>query len=169
VMYGGRGVNPAMETILTPIHHGIFWFNGFLPLNPFIAYGPARQTAEERAQVLAQLDLRLATFTSEEPRRLPPLSDFPDWGVDARQRFMVTIHRTKPVDEAYRALVPAELALLTRLKNAGFVCYFKMMPTDAPDWRGFLELRATDEAAVQTMLQSLPLAPWLGFDVRALR
>jgi NAD(P)H dehydrogenase (quinone) len=27
--YGGRGVNPPLETILAPIQHGIFWFNGF--------------------------------------------------------------------------------------------------------------------------------------------
>jgi NAD(P)H dehydrogenase (quinone) len=167
-MYGGRGVNPAMETILTPIHHGIFWFNGFLPLDPFIAYSPARRDDAARAQLLDQLEARLATFASEEPRRLPPLSDFPDWGVDSQRRFMVTIHRTKPVDDAYRARVPAELALLTRLRHTGFVRYFEMMPTDAPDWRGFMELRAPDEAAVQTMLSSLPLAAWLGFDVRAL-
>ena len=34
--YSGFGVNPPLQTILDPIEHGVFWFNGFRPLDPFI-------------------------------------------------------------------------------------------------------------------------------------
>ncbi len=31
-VYNGWGQNPSLDAILIPIQHGIFWFNGFLPL-----------------------------------------------------------------------------------------------------------------------------------------
>ena len=40
--YNG-GKNGDMETILFPIHHGIFYFAGMTVLPPFIGYAPARK------------------------------------------------------------------------------------------------------------------------------
>jgi NAD(P)H dehydrogenase (quinone) len=37
--YSEYGVNPPLSSVLAPIHHGIFWFNGFLPLDPFLVLG----------------------------------------------------------------------------------------------------------------------------------
>ncbi|RYG75305.1 flavodoxin family protein [bacterium] len=61
-MFGDGGMNPAMETILVPIHHGIFKFTGFEVLPPFIAWEVAHISQEARgeylekySQVLAQL------------------------------------------------------------------------------------------------------------------
>jgi NAD(P)H dehydrogenase (quinone) len=35
--YAPGGLHPALERVLAPIHHGIFWFNGYSPLPPFVA------------------------------------------------------------------------------------------------------------------------------------
>ena len=57
--FGARGVHPSLERILNPIEHGIFWFNGFLPLQPFVAFQPARLTYDERTLYLRALRERL--------------------------------------------------------------------------------------------------------------
>lgn len=46
--YSGAGMYGPIEPILHPIHHGIFRFLGFAVLPPFVAYGPARMSDEER-------------------------------------------------------------------------------------------------------------------------
>lgn len=89
--YGGYGVNPALEDILVPIHHGVFWFNGFLPLEPFVAWSPVRVSDEQRTDYLDSLGKRLTGLFSEEPRQLPPLADFPNFGVDRQKRFLLSV------------------------------------------------------------------------------
>lgn len=166
--YGGYGFNPPMDALLTPIHHGIFWFNGFLPLDPFIVWSPVRIEPEARRNHLAQLDERLRGFFTEPPHRLPPLADFPDYGTDTKQRFMVTVTRTKPVDDTYRSLVPAERACIAAWKKEGHLLDIRLTPPDADPWRGFLLLRSTDAASVRSLLQTLPLAPYLHFEISEL-
>src|SRR5215510_5331375 len=78
----GRGVNPSLRSILNPIQHGIFWFNGFLPRDPFVVWSPARLTDEARGHWLASLRNRLTDIFEERPIQLPPLSDFPQFGLD---------------------------------------------------------------------------------------
>lgn len=164
-VYGGLGVNPPLATILVPVQHGVFWFNGFLPLAPFVAWSPARISPEERAKYLAALDARLKNILTEPPQVLPPLADFPNWGKDTKKRFMVTVTRAKPVDEKFKTLIPAEGARLAELKRLGVLLASHLSPQQADPWRGFLHFRETDAAAVQQHLNSLPLAPWLGFEI----
>jgi NAD(P)H dehydrogenase (quinone) len=164
-VYGGYGVNPSLATLLAPVQHGVFWFNGFLPLAPFVAWSPARATAEERARDLSALEARVKAIATEPPQVLPPLADFPGWGKDVKKRFMVTVSRTKPVDDSFKALIPAEIARLAELKRLGVLLASHLSPPQANPWRGFLHFREIDTAAVQQHLDSLPLAPWLGFEI----
>lgn len=161
--YGGHGLNPPLTTVLAPIQHGIFWFNGYLPLAPFVAWNPARITPEERAHYLQQLEVRLQHVTTEPPQVLPPQADFPNRGKDVKKRFMVTVTRTRPMDAEFKARIPAEQAHLAELRRLGLVLDFHMMSPQAEPWQAFLLFRETDLAAVQHHLATLPLAPWLEF------
>lgn len=164
-VYGGYGVNPSLATILAPVQHGVFWFNGFLPLAPFVAWSVARISAEERAGYLSSLDARLQALGSEQPQVLPPLADFPGWGKDAKKRFMVTVTRLKPMDDTFKSLIPAEQAHLAEWRRLGLLLDFRMMPPASEPWRAFISFRETDAAAVRQHLDTLPLAPWLGFEI----
>jgi len=89
VSFGGYGMNLSLDSVLKPIEHGVFWFNGFLPLEPFVAWNPARASLREREEYLTQLDERLRRLHQEPPRQLPLQSDFGDDGTDQKKRFMV--------------------------------------------------------------------------------
>ena len=66
--FGLRGIHLSLESILNPIEHGIFWFNGFLSLKPFIAFQPARLSHDERTSYLRKLGERLQHIEGEQPR-----------------------------------------------------------------------------------------------------
>jgi Flavodoxin-like fold len=66
--FGLSGIHPSLQTILNPIEHGIFWFNGFLSLRPFIAFQPARLSHNERTSYLRALGERLKHIEGEQPR-----------------------------------------------------------------------------------------------------
>jgi hypothetical protein len=156
--YGGDGVNPSLETILTPIQHGVFWFNGFLPLDPFVAWRPARISAEQRAQYLRRLDQRLRHVESETPWRLPPLCDFPGFARDQKRRFMVQL-TPRRTDEASQPRLSDDVrAALTGLKRSGIVLSAHFSSPDTTPWRCFLQCRASDDAELRTILETLPLA-----------
>jgi NAD(P)H dehydrogenase (quinone) len=163
--FGGRGVNPSMDTILAPIQHGVFWFNGFQPLEPFIAWGVARASDADRAGYLEQLRKRLTRVFEEPPIQLPPLADFPRFGTDQKKRYVVVVTRNAPLDEAMRALVPAEVAHLAELKKSGYLVSQALGPATAQPWRGFLTFRAESVDEVQAQLATLPLPAWLEFEI----
>jgi NAD(P)H dehydrogenase (quinone) len=48
VAYGKSGKNGELESILFPIHHGMFYFAGMTVLPPFISYSPVRLEDEQR-------------------------------------------------------------------------------------------------------------------------
>jgi muconolactone delta-isomerase len=154
-----------MRSVLAPIEHGVFWFNGFCPLEPFLVWGPARITNEERAQYLRQLDGRLRIIENETPGSVPPLADFPNFGKDSKRRFLVTCTRRADPDDAYRSLVPAERPRVGELERAGIVLDLKISVPDANPWRAFLTMRETDAGAVRGHLSALPLAPYLDFEI----
>jgi hypothetical protein len=123
-----------------------------------------RISPEERAQYLDSLAARLKTISAEPPQVLPPVIDFPGWGKEGKRRFMVTVTRTKPVDEKFQSLIPQEFACLAELKRTGVLLASHLSPPQAEPWRGFLYFRESDVAAVQQHLDALPLAAWLGFE-----
>jgi putative NADPH-quinone reductase len=59
------GANGDMDNMLKPIHRGIFQFTGFSVLEPQVIYGPARQTAAERALALEDWASRLKQIEEE--------------------------------------------------------------------------------------------------------
>lgn len=65
--YGYNGKNGSMNTILFPIQHGMFYFTGMTVLPPFISWGPARMTEEERKVDLERLNEYLEKTDSMEP------------------------------------------------------------------------------------------------------
>jgi NAD(P)H dehydrogenase (quinone) len=167
--YSGYNINPSLENVLTPIQHGVFWFNGFLPLDPFIVWRPARISDEERNQYLSQLDERLRRLEQKTPLRLPPLRDFPGYGgKDQKKRFMALItHRTKP-DENYRASFTAVTQRVSELKRGGVVLDSYLGSLQADPWRGFLIFRESGAEPVLKHLNTLPLATYFNFDITEL-
>jgi NAD(P)H dehydrogenase (quinone) len=167
-VYGGFGANPPLSAILAPIQHGVFWFNGFLPLEPFVAWSPARVSPEQRQSYLEQLDQRLRSLDTEKPLVLPPLSDFPDMGKDTKKRFMVTCSLAKARDEGFEKLVPAEGRHVAEFKRRGLVLAAYIGNPATPSWHVFLVFRETSAEAVREQLQTFPLAPYLNFEVTEL-
>ncbi|MEM1107585.1 MAG: NAD(P)H-dependent oxidoreductase [Planctomycetota bacterium] len=166
-MYGGRGVNPSMDDILRPIEHGVFWFNGFGPLDPFIAWSPARGSDDDRKAVLETLRQRLLGVGDETPRSLPRLEDFPGYGVDSQRRYHVVATRNfdGPPDEGFTSRVPQEREQLAVMRRDGRLLDARFTSPDDPAWRAFLTFRAPDRAAVDRWLADLPLASYLDFEV----
>lgn len=64
--YDGSGHYAPIDTVLYPVHRGIFEFTGFEVLPPFVAYGPNRVGASGRRSMLAELQQRMASI----PRRV---------------------------------------------------------------------------------------------------
>ena len=155
--YGGYGVNPSLNSILAPIQHGVFWFNGFLPLDPFIAWGPARISPEERAGYLQQLRERLRGLDQEMTWRLPHLSDFPGFGKDHKKRFMATLSYHACGDGRREMLAPADLQKIEELMRSGVVLSSHFTSPLAEHWRGFIVLRESDAEKALQRLKELPI------------
>ncbi|MBI4905596.1 MAG: NAD(P)H-dependent oxidoreductase [Acidobacteria bacterium] len=166
--FGGYGMNLSLESVLKPIEHGIFWFNGFLPLEPFVAWHPARISQEERQTCLAQLDVRLQCLHRETHRQFPLRRDFVANGTDQKKRFMVVVTRKGPPDERYFARVRDEVRCLARLKREGFLLASHAGPRETESWKGFLVFREANLDQVKLHLSELPLAPFVEFEITEL-
>ena len=166
--YDGWGLNPSLDTIMAPIQHGIFWFNGFLPLEPFVAWSPVRVSDEQRAGYLKSLDSRMEKLFEESHQHLPPMSDFPNWGHDAKNRYFVVVSLKRERDDRYYELVTSEQAMLAEWERQGKLFEFVKSDSNDANWRAFLKLRATDSQEVETMLRELPLADYLKFETTEL-
>jgi len=65
--YIKNGRNGDIDTILFPIHHGMFYFTGMTVLPPFISWGPAGMTDLERQNELERLKNYLGNIDSQVP------------------------------------------------------------------------------------------------------
>lgn len=65
--YQPGGLQGDLLGILRPIHRGMLQFTGFTVLAPHVVYGPARQSAEERAAELVAWAARLPGLATEAP------------------------------------------------------------------------------------------------------
>jgi NAD(P)H dehydrogenase (quinone) len=65
--YAENGRNGDINNILFPIHHGIFYFVGMTVLPPFISWGPARMSADERELELKKLSGYLENMEVMKP------------------------------------------------------------------------------------------------------
>lgn len=66
IAYNG-GKNGDLETILFPIHHGMFYFTGMTVLPPFISFSPARKTKEELEAEIKRYKDYLANIKNVNP------------------------------------------------------------------------------------------------------
>ncbi len=164
-MYDGWGLNPSIDRVVEPVQHGIFWFNGFMPLEPFICWSPARMSDEERGAELERVASKAADLFNEPALNLPPIADFPNWQHDVKQRFMVTVRLARKPDEQFHAFVTDERAMLREWKRKGLLLDFTAASSDDPDWRAFLIMRTADRDEVTHHLQQLPLVSYLEFDI----
>jgi NAD(P)H dehydrogenase (quinone) len=74
--YLEQGINGAMEQILFPIQHGILYFCGLRPLPPFVAYGPAHMSPEQRQAALERYSQHLLALDTLEPLPFRPVADY---------------------------------------------------------------------------------------------
>jgi NAD(P)H dehydrogenase (quinone) len=75
-LYGERGLNGPLETILFPIQHGMLAFVGFDVIEPFIVHAPVRLDAAQRAAELERYASRIRTLASASTLPPPRLADY---------------------------------------------------------------------------------------------
>ena len=67
ISYQSQGKNGDIGTILFHINHGILYFTGMRALPPFIVYGPARMSEDERKAKLQDYETYLGKLDSLRP------------------------------------------------------------------------------------------------------
>jgi NAD(P)H dehydrogenase (quinone) len=166
-MFNGYGLDPSLETILRPIQHGIFWFTGFDPLPPFIAYAPARATPEERAATLEAYARRVERIFDESPIRYVRLDECDESFRQRFPRFMVHWRWIEPsaadggdtvTAERLDVLIAEERETLRAWMRDGILLDRSI---SADECEGWLLLRVADRAELDRRLASLPLRRWL--------
>ncbi len=75
-MFSETGLAGDIHMLLAPVNQGIFRFVGFDVLPSFIAWGPARASAEDRAFFLVAYRERLLAWETTAPLVYPPLSEY---------------------------------------------------------------------------------------------
>lgn len=74
---GYEGLNPTLQTILTPVHHGVFWFTGMRVLEPFVAWSPAHLDDAQRDTLLDAYAAHLLEQINRDGDPPPKASDYP--------------------------------------------------------------------------------------------
>lgn len=163
--YGWNGLHPSMESVLRPIHHGIFWFNGFVSLEPFIAWGASHVGDKGREAYLQEL--RQIIQNIEHRPVLPhlPTTEFdPETFVDRATRFVAQWRVTPRWTEEANKLVPEEIAAVKELWRAGKILEHWMAVDRKTGW---LIVRAESLTQAEATVASLPLHPYLDFTISA--
>ena len=155
--FDGWGINPSMEHILAPIQHGVFWFNGFQTLDPFVAWAPARVSDEDRVDYLRLLKFRVSRLFEEPVRDPPQLADFPDFGSDTQERFMVVMTLKPGQQEVLRSSLAAKVEVQQKWSRQGVLLDFQTAEVNAEPWKEFLLFRAPDQLHVQQWLSECPV------------
>ena len=161
--YSGLGIQPAMRVVLQPVHHGIFWFNGFTPLEPFVSWGPAHLKEEERRMELERI---AAAITDLDQRPELPHLDLDNFDsetfLDRSKRFMAVWRLASKLPNEADELVAKERATLQEMSRRGDVLQHWMATTRE---QGYIILRAEDETHASKRLQELPLRRFLEFEI----
>jgi NAD(P)H dehydrogenase (quinone) len=77
-IYTPRGLNGDMNTLLFPVQHGMLYFVGFEVLPPFVAYGVASSTQQQREEYLRAYAERLRNWSTTTPIPFPTLEQYDD-------------------------------------------------------------------------------------------
>lgn len=65
--FSDRGIHGRLTDVLHPVQHGLFWFTGMAPLEPFAAYGSNDLSAERFAEAKREYGRRLDGLFTDEP------------------------------------------------------------------------------------------------------
>jgi NAD(P)H dehydrogenase (quinone) len=165
--YAGGGINPPMEAVLRPIHQGIFWFLGYQPLTPFVAFAPRTSSPEERLATLSALERHIAGVDALPRLAFPRLGDFTAFGApDSFSRFMVELRRGPGAGEEFQPVAELAREQLRILELEGKVLFSSTSTDDWREWIGWLIIRAKDEDAAASLLRALPLHPLVTTTIR---
>lgn len=156
--YDSLGLNPPMSSILATIEHGIFWFNGFLPLPATVAYGPARWTPEQRTAFLQQASEEASNLMQQPPSILPRMEQFEGGLTDRHLRTRVELRGAQDA-------LPADA--LRELQRIGILTDLRISTT--PEWIAYLDLRTPALGDVEPILQNLALPPAAEWTIRPLQ
>jgi NAD(P)H dehydrogenase (quinone) len=74
--YSEIGMYGPIDSILYPIHHGIFSFVGFTVIEPFIVYEPSRLSHKERVACLARYRNRILNLETASTHSQPSTADY---------------------------------------------------------------------------------------------
>ncbi|MGW7361141.1 NAD(P)H-dependent oxidoreductase [Streptomyces sp. NPDC054802] len=78
-----RGIHGRLSDLLHPVQHGVFWFAGIAPLEPFAVYDANSMTAERYAAAERAYGQRLDGLFTDEPIPYRTLTGG-DYGHDMR-------------------------------------------------------------------------------------
>ncbi len=78
--FGEHGISGPLDQVLFPIQHGMLYFCGLEVLPPFVVYGPAHQSSEQRQAQLERYRRRLLALDALEPLPFHPLAHYDPQG-----------------------------------------------------------------------------------------
>ena len=76
--FSERGIHGRLSDVLYPVQHGLFWFTGMSPLEPFALYGANDMTAEEYEEAERAYAERLKGLFTDDPVPFRRLDDHYD-------------------------------------------------------------------------------------------
>ncbi|MFP3992673.1 NAD(P)H-dependent oxidoreductase [Streptomyces sp. E11-3] len=71
--FSDRGIHGRLADVLHPLQHGVFWFTGMAPLEPFAVYGTVDLPAQRFAAAEREFARRLDRLFTDEPVPYRPL------------------------------------------------------------------------------------------------
>ncbi|PZG01644.1 NAD(P)H-dependent oxidoreductase [Micromonospora deserti] len=81
--FSDRGIHGRLADVLYPIQHGLFWFTGMVPLEPFTVYDALNVSQERFAAAKREYGRRLDRLFTDEPVAYRSLGGG-DYGRDMR-------------------------------------------------------------------------------------
>lgn len=80
--FSDRGIHGRLADVLHPLQHGLFWFTGITPLDPFLVFGANELPEERYTTAVREYGRRLDALFTDEPLRFRSLAD--DYDHDMR-------------------------------------------------------------------------------------
>ncbi len=155
-IYSDDGLNPKLHAVVTPIQHGVFWYNGFAPMEPFIAWSAGWCEPVQRGQYLEDYAARLLQLFDDPPLRFIRASECDESTYrDTWPRFLVHWARTGEENGVDPALRRAHAAKLAELKVSRELPYEFLAVDRAQGW---MQIRARSEEHAREIVDSLPLS-----------
>lgn len=153
------GLHTPLESILAPVHHGIFWFNGFAPLRPFVTWAAAHISEDDRKRELHALQARLATVW-HAPVSLPPSVAEYETGTwaDRTPRFLVMAHAEGNLPAAVDLPSPRDRDMLRQFRQTRQVTRALLGTSSGGVWQASFEVRSASPEEALERIRSLPLA-----------